>query len=83
MHIKLALDIGDVYEYEKPDSAIWWYSSVIDTVFSETKIKQTPCRFFYYATALRYLSNVLEHIGNYPKAIAYYEISLKISEIIK
>ncbi|MBI4646407.1 MAG: CHAT domain-containing protein [Bacteroidia bacterium] len=86
--MQLCLDIGDLYEYSVPDSAIWWYNSIADTLFSAEKtcgehsrtIKQFPRRAALNATALRYLGIVYKDQGDYPKAAEYYEKSLKITE---
>jgi len=75
--MQICLDIGDLYKNHIPDSAIWWYASVADTIYSTKKIKQFPEKSLLNSTALIYIGTVSLYQGDYPKAIEYYEKSMK------
>ncbi|HOE04433.1 MAG TPA: tetratricopeptide repeat protein, partial [Bacteroidales bacterium] len=78
--MQVCLDIGYLYEYYIPDSAIWWYSSITDTSFNAEKIKLFQKNAIINAEGLMYIGIVAYYLGYYSSAILYYERSLKIFE---
>ncbi|HBS87451.1 MAG TPA: hypothetical protein DEA97_12890 [Bacteroidales bacterium] len=78
--MKVCLDIGDLYENFIPDSAIWWYQNVADTVLSVEAIRQFRSRSVLKATANRNVGIIAYSQGNYPEAFSFYGCSLKIDE---
>jgi signal transduction histidine kinase/Tfp pilus assembly protein PilF len=67
------LEIGDVYEYVKPDSAIFYYTKSLQLAQSKGLKKQE-------AKSLRYLGVVYYANGKHNTAIEHYEKSYKICE---
>ncbi len=82
LRMKISSDIGLLFLNNKPDSAKYWYVSVIDSIVSNTKIKQTPRRYYYNAQIIHQLALVYKNQGNYSLAIKNYENSIKIKEIL-
>ncbi len=78
--MQVCINIGQLYQSIKPDSAIWWYSSISDTIFNTERIKKNPNKTKTNANALRYIGNVANVRNNYSEAIFYYTHSLKIME---
>ena len=42
LRMKITINIGNLFKDSKPDSAIWWYTSIADTIFNTEKIKNYP-----------------------------------------
>jgi CHAT domain-containing protein len=86
--IRLSIELGECYRNSKPDSAIIWYLSKIDTVelnnyYSYTKLSDVDkIRLKYISNALRYVGIIYFDIGNLIYANIYYQSSLKIKEKI-
>jgi tetratricopeptide (TPR) repeat protein len=77
-----SLEIGNLFQNQLPDSAKYWYESIIDTVSTHVKIKQNPRRSFYNATSLNLICKVLFNRSDYSNAKIYLEKSLQIRELI-
>jgi tetratricopeptide (TPR) repeat protein len=80
--MKLCVSIGDLFKNFNGDSAIWWYTSVIDTNLSVKNIKMYSKKNTINATALRYIGSVLLNQRDYSVANSYFKNSLKIFEVI-
>ena len=70
---KIYLKIGDVFEYENPDTALYFYNQSLQLANLKKLKKQE-------AKALNYIGIVQSDQGNYEQAITYYLKALKISE---
>ena len=78
LRMQVSIEIGDLYEYHQPDSAIWWYKSIADTVIDAETISKHPERSFLNATALRYIGIVHRSQGRIDEAVYYYHKSLDV-----
>ncbi len=68
LRMKVCLDIGDLYENNKPDQAIYWYTSIIDTNFTNADIKQFPTKAYYNAMAMLYTAVVYSNMKKHADA---------------
>ncbi|MBU0488486.1 MAG: tetratricopeptide repeat protein, partial [Bacteroidetes bacterium] len=78
--MKLCLNIGDLYLPFRPDSALLWYKTIIDTtsiIENFTQQKQ-----YYNSLALRYIGFVLKKQKKYDSALLYYSKSLETANRI-
>jgi CHAT domain-containing protein len=80
--LKAYLDIGDLFEYYIPDSAIYWYKKAADTIFTQEHIELYFKRSAINLLSYRYTGNVYADMGEYVKSKFYYEKSLRISEVL-
>lgn len=80
--ILLCQDIGYYYENSFPDSALFWYGLVADTIFDENKINAYPLLAGANAKTLRYMGYVGWNKGNYPYSSNYYHKALNIARLI-
>lgn len=80
--LRTYINIGDLFEYHIPDSAIYWYEKASDTVFTQEQIKLHPKRSAISALSYRFIGNVYADMGEYNKSQLYYENSLRISEVL-
>ncbi|MBI4648906.1 MAG: tetratricopeptide repeat protein [Bacteroidia bacterium] len=85
IRIKFYLDIGDAYEYEKPDTALYYYHKAVEladkaTIGSSAPAQTVSAFALLKATSLRYIGFIHSDQGSYAQAIEYYLKSLKIIE---
>jgi len=71
--IKTYLNIGDIFEHQIPDTALYFYNKALELSQKTKNNKLT-------AKSLRYIGIVHQSQGSYDKAIEYYLKSLKIYE---
>ena len=84
--IKLYLEIGDIYEFQLPDTSIVYYQKAIAlaekslvTSHSLSPIVATTIKK-YLASSIRYIGIIYTNQGFYDKGIEFYLKALKISE---
>ncbi len=78
--MKLSLGIGLAYQKTKPDSAVWWFTSVADTVFNAEEIKKYPGKARQNSNAFYDLGVVAYYKGNYSLTISFFMRVLKINQ---
>lgn len=80
--IKLSIEIGDHFEQFIPDSAIWWYTSVVDTTMSSKEILQNRVRSKLIANALYYTGFSKWAGSNFSEVIRFWKHALKVYEVL-
>lgn len=87
--IELLIDIGDLFEYDIPDSAIYYYQRAVDMAESNLGIQKprsASVNLVEYkisslkSLGLRYIGIILANKGDYDKAIENYLNSLNIEK---
>ncbi len=71
--IKTYLNIGYIYKYVIPDTALYFYNKAL-------KLSQKVSNKKFESKSLNYIGIFHQYMGNYSKAIKYYLKSLKICE---
>ncbi|HBS88435.1 MAG: hypothetical protein A2W91_14895 [Bacteroidetes bacterium GWF2_38_335] len=76
------LKIGDFYEQENPDSALYWYLSVADTITAAEHLAANPRHAGICGSALAYAGVVYHDKGDFINASYYYKKSVAIFEVL-
>jgi len=85
IRIKTYLNIGDAYEYNIPDSAIFYYQKAIDladaTIGTDKTFDNKNYTFYALkASSLQFIGIVNSEQGSYETAMEYYNKALEISD---